>query len=114
MEMALLVAQELRLAPELLADVETAALLHDMGKIGISDAILRKPGALTDEEWAEMRRHPEIGERIVAGMEGLAHLAEVVRAEHERWDGLATPTAWPARTSRSSRASSSSATPFTR
>ena len=90
-EMALLVAQELCLAPELLADVETAALLHDMGKIGISDTILRKPGALTGEEWAEMRRHPEIGERIIAGMHGLSHLAEVVRAEHERWDGLGYP-----------------------
>ena len=90
-EMALLVAEELRLPPERLADVEVAALLHDMGKLGISDAILRKSGALTDEEWDEMRRHPEIGERIVAGMHGLSHLAEVVRAEHERWDGRGYP-----------------------
>ena len=90
-EMALLVAEELRLPSERLADVEVAALLHDMGKLGISDTILRKPGELSDEEWDEMRRHPEIGERIVAGMHGLSHLAEVVRAEHERWDGHGYP-----------------------
>jgi response regulator RpfG family c-di-GMP phosphodiesterase len=90
-DMALLVAQELGLPSRRLADVEAAALLHDMGKIGISDAILRKPGALSEEEWAEMRRHPEIGERIVSGMDGLSHLAEVIRAEHERWDGLGYP-----------------------
>jgi hypothetical protein len=90
-DMALLVARELGLPPRRLADVEAAALLHDMGKIGISDAILRKPDALTDDEWAEMRRHPEIGERIVASMDGLSHLAEVIRAEHERWDGLGYP-----------------------
>jgi hypothetical protein len=90
-EMALLVGEELGLPPDHLSDVEVAALLHDMGKLGISDAILRKPGALTDEEWDEMRRHPEIGERIVAGMHGLSHLADVVRAEHERWDGRGYP-----------------------
>ena len=90
-EMALRVAQELGLPPERIADVEVAALLHDMGKIGISDTILRKPGALDDEEWEEMRRHPEIGERIVSCMHGLSHLAEVIRAEHERWDGAGYP-----------------------
>lgn len=90
-EMALLVAQEMGLPHDCLADVEVAALLHDMGKIGISDAILRKPGRLSDAEWEEMRRHPEIGERIVAGMHGLSHLAEVIRAEHERWDGCGYP-----------------------
>jgi HD domain/GAF domain len=90
-EMALMVADELGLSPDHLGDVEVAALLHDMGKLGISDAILRKPGALTDEEWEEMRRHPEIGARIVSGMHGLSHLADIVRAEHERWDGRGYP-----------------------
>ena len=76
--------------PEL-AEVEAVALLHDVGKIGIPDAILRKPGSLTSEEWSVMRQHPEIGERIVASAPALAHLAPAVRAEHERWDGGGYP-----------------------
>jgi response regulator RpfG family c-di-GMP phosphodiesterase len=89
--LALSIAAELGVDEPELADVETAARLHDIGKLGISDAILRKPVHLDEAEWAEMRRHPEIGERIVASMPGLAHLAPVIRAEHERWDGLGYP-----------------------
>ena len=59
--------------------------------MGVPDAILRKPGPLSDEEWEAMRRHPEIGEQIVASIEGLSHLAPIVRAEHERWDGEGYP-----------------------
>jgi HD-GYP domain-containing protein (c-di-GMP phosphodiesterase class II) len=57
----------------------------------VPDAILCKPGGLTPDEWAEMRRHPEIGERIIRSMPGLSHLAPVIRAEHERWDGGGYP-----------------------
>jgi response regulator RpfG family c-di-GMP phosphodiesterase len=89
--LALSIAEELCVDEPALGDVETAARLHDIGKIGIADAILRKPSRLDECEWAEMRRHPEIGERIVASMPGLAHLAPVIRAEHERWDGRGYP-----------------------
>jgi HD-GYP domain-containing protein (c-di-GMP phosphodiesterase class II) len=71
--------------------LEFGSLLHDIGKIGVPDAILRKAGGLTAAEWAEMRRHPEIGERIVRSMPALTHLAPVIRAEHERWDGEGYP-----------------------
>ncbi|HUR83699.1 MAG TPA: HD-GYP domain-containing protein, partial [Solirubrobacteraceae bacterium] len=67
------------------------ALLHDIGKIGVPDAVLHKPGKLDDDEWATMRLHPVIGEQVVASMDTLAHLAPVVRAEHERWDGAGYP-----------------------
>ena len=89
--LATVVGRQLGLAEGALVDLENAALLHDIGKIGIPDAILRKPGRLNDEEWDEMRRHPEIGEQIVASMGPLAHLAPVIRAEHERWDGTGYP-----------------------
>ena len=69
-----------------------AALLHDIGKIGIPDAILHKPGPLTEEEWTIMRRHPEIGRQILTQAGGVfQHLAEIVVAHHERWDGNGYP-----------------------
>ncbi|HLJ35607.1 MAG TPA: amino acid permease [Ktedonobacteraceae bacterium] len=72
--------------------LQLAALLHDIGKIGIPDAILHKPGPLTAEEWAIMRRHPEIGHQILAQVGGIfQHLAEIVVAHHERWDGKGYP-----------------------
>ncbi|HMJ03405.1 MAG TPA: HD-GYP domain-containing protein [Conexibacter sp.] len=72
-------------------DVEFGFLLHDVGKIAISDAILHKPGRLTDEERDAMRRHPEIGEDIVRGIDFLGGAREVVRSHHERWDGTGYP-----------------------
>ncbi len=71
----------------------TAARLHDVGKIGVSDTILLKPGKLTDEEFGIMRTHPAIGARILAdGHSPLLHLAEkVTAAHHERWDGRGYP-----------------------
>ena len=90
-DLALATGRRLGLGEAELADVETAALLHDIGKIGIRDDVLRKPGKLSGAEWAEMRRHPAIGAPIVASMENLAHLEPVIRAEHERWDGRGYP-----------------------
>ncbi|GAC1321228.1 MAG: hypothetical protein NVSMB25_14670 [Thermoleophilaceae bacterium] len=90
-ETALMVGTKLGLESAAIGDLESAALLHDIGKIGVPDVILRKPGKLTEDEWVEMRRHPEIGERIIAGMAALAHLAPVIRAEHERYDGGGYP-----------------------
>jgi HD-GYP domain-containing protein (c-di-GMP phosphodiesterase class II) len=72
-------------------DLEFGFLLHDIGKIAISDAILHKPGELTDEERGAMRRHPVIGEEIVRGIDFLGGAREVVRSHHERWDGTGYP-----------------------
>lgn len=71
--------------------VAQVALLHDLGKLSIPDRILSKPGPLDHEEWEVMRRHPDIGARVVLSIPGLAHLAAAIRAGHERWDGDGYP-----------------------
>jgi putative two-component system response regulator len=71
--------------------VAYGALLHDVGKIGVPDAILTKPGPLDEDEWAEMRRHPEIGERICAPLAAFAAFGPIIRHHHERWDGSGYP-----------------------
>jgi diguanylate cyclase (GGDEF)-like protein/putative nucleotidyltransferase with HDIG domain len=73
------------------AEVQAAALLHDIGKVAVPDEILNKPGALTDEQWRKMRDHTVIGERILRAIPGLGSVARVVRYEHERWDGGGYP-----------------------
>jgi diguanylate cyclase (GGDEF)-like protein len=70
--------------------IALAGVLHDVGKIGVSDAILRKPGPLDKNEWGEMRKHPELGARILAGAD-LPDLAEWVFAHHEKVDGSGYP-----------------------
>ncbi len=67
------------------------ALLHDIGKIGISDNILLKPGALDDDEWVEMRRHPQVGYAILSEIEFLKGPAEIILSHHERFDGTGYP-----------------------
>ncbi len=71
--------------------IAQAGLLHDLGKIGIPESVLRKPGPLTDEEWAAMRRHPIVGAQIVAPLEFFADGAVIVRHHHERHDGSGYP-----------------------
>jgi len=71
--------------------VAAAALLHDIGKVAIPDHILHKPGPLDDEEWALMREHPIIGERILRAIPGMRSVARIVRHEHERFDGAGYP-----------------------
>jgi diguanylate cyclase (GGDEF)-like protein len=69
-----------------------AAQLHDIGKIGIPDAILHKPGSLTDEEWNIMHRHPQMGQQILAQAKGqFGLISHIVVAHHERWDGQGYP-----------------------
>jgi len=67
------------------------ALLHDVGKIGVPEAILTKTGPLDDDEWAVMRRHPEIGERICAPLAAFGVFGPIIRHHHERWDGGGYP-----------------------
>src|SRR2546421_6005523 len=90
-ELAVNVGRRLGLAGEQLRLLEYGALLHDIGKIGIPGYILQKPGPLTPEEFAIMREHPVIGERILASVQFLAPLGPIVRAEHERWNGTGYP-----------------------
>ena len=85
-----LIARELGLDEGLAERLRVAGVLHDIGKIGVQDSILRKPGALTDAEYLEMQRHAELGARILAGA-ALDDIAEWVLAHHERPDGLGYP-----------------------
>jgi diguanylate cyclase (GGDEF)-like protein len=90
-QLAEAVGRHLGLEGEALDHVRVAAELHDVGKVAIPDAILNKPGPLDDDEWAFMRRHTLIGERIVAAAPALGTVAKLVRASHERWDGDGYP-----------------------
>jgi diguanylate cyclase (GGDEF)-like protein/PAS domain S-box-containing protein len=74
-----------------LDDMTLFAMLHDIGKVGINDAILRKTGPLTESEWLEMRKHPEIGFRITQNNVDLAPISEYILSHHERWDGQGYP-----------------------
>jgi putative nucleotidyltransferase with HDIG domain len=86
-----LMARELRLAKVDLPTLRRGALLHDLGKIGIPDEILRKTGELEGSEWTTMKRHPAYGARILAGIPFLSGAAEIVRHHHEHWDGSGYP-----------------------
>ena len=65
--------------------------MHDIGKIGIDEKVLNKEGELTEEEWREMKRHSEIGFRILGAVTDFSHLARAVLEHHERWDGSGYP-----------------------
>jgi len=89
--MAIAVGRRLGLDDRALRDVQYAAVLHDIGKIGIPGAILNKPDKLTDEEFAVMAEHTIIGERIISAIDYLAPIGKAIRAAHERWDGRGYP-----------------------
>jgi cyclic di-GMP phosphodiesterase len=89
---SLATAREYGLPDDQLVDLAHGVLLHDIGKIGIPDAILLKPGPLTPDEWATMRRHPEIGKRLIEGIPFLRGAIPIVYHHHERWDGSGYPT----------------------
>lgn len=74
-----------------LNELELLATLHDIGKVGISDQILNKPGKLTDDEWAQMKKHSEIGYRIAMASPELMPIADFILSHHERWDGHGYP-----------------------
>lgn len=81
----------LRLSPRELNKLELFAMLHDLGKIGIDERILSKPGKLTDDEWIIMKKHPEIGYRIAMSAPELVPISELILSHHERWDGKGYP-----------------------
>ncbi|MCH8083721.1 MAG: response regulator [Myxococcales bacterium] len=81
------IAREMGFTKEFIERVYIAGLLHDVGKIGIRDAIITKPGKLTDEEYDEIKRHPEIGAKILEPVDFLADIAPCVRHHHEWYDG---------------------------
>ena len=86
-----LVAEGLNLAQDDRDRLELLATLHDIGKVGISDQILTKPGKLTEDEWVEMKRHPEIGYRIAMSSPELIPVAEGILCHQEHWDGTGYP-----------------------
>lgn len=89
--LAVKLGQALGYSTEQLKVLERGAWLHDIGKIGISDSILHKPGPLTEEEWKIMKLHPDIGARIVAGIPFLEDTIQLIRHHQERWDGSGYP-----------------------
>ncbi len=90
-DMATRVSQAMKLSEKAIETVYWAAVLHDIGKIGVPDEILNKPGLLTDEEWAIMKEHTLIGAEIVAPVKYLAPVAPIILAHHEKYDGSGYP-----------------------
>ena len=85
------VAREMRLSDAQVSEIEYAAALHDIGKIGVADSILRKSTALDENEWAEMKRHAELGYQVLKGIDFFKDAAEIVYAHHEYFDGTGYP-----------------------
>ena len=88
---SLAIGERMHLKPEVMDQLRQGALLHDIGKIGVPDAILRKPGRLSEEEWLEMRKHPELGRGFLEEIVFLRPATDVVWCHHERWDGSGYP-----------------------
>ncbi|MFE8597926.1 HD domain-containing phosphohydrolase [Archangium violaceum] len=85
------VAERMGIKGQELEEIGRGALLHDIGKIGVPDAVLLKPGKLTPEEWQEMRKHPDIGFQMIQNIPFLATPAQIVLSHQERWDGQGYP-----------------------
>jgi len=88
---ATMIAEKMRLSPREIEIIQEACELHDLGKIGIQDYILGKPGALTPEEWEQIKKHSETGAQILEPLTFLEDVIELVRSHHERWDGKGYP-----------------------
>jgi HD-GYP domain-containing protein (c-di-GMP phosphodiesterase class II) len=89
--LAVRIGRALDLAQAALRDLEYAARLHDIGKVGVPDAVLRKAGPLADDEWHVIRGHAEWGAELVGKIPGLETVARIVRHHHERFDGGGYP-----------------------
>lgn len=91
-ELSMKVGRSLNLMEKDLGELQLLGMLHDIGKIGIDDKILNKPGKLTEEEWTIMKKHPEIGYRIASASHRLGRIADYILYHHERWDGTGYPS----------------------
>jgi diguanylate cyclase (GGDEF)-like protein len=89
--LAVSVGRRLNMEAEQIDELARAADLHDIGKVGVPDAILDKPGQLNEQEWDLVRQHTILGERILSAAPALRPVARIVRASHERWDGAGYP-----------------------
>lgn len=85
------VGRELGLTNQEVKELEIVGLFHDIGKIAIEEYILNKTGALTEDEWKEIMRHPEVGYRLLGAVKDMTDIASYVLSHHERWDGLGYP-----------------------
>ncbi len=90
-ELAVMTAERLALPEPLVKRIKVAAALHDIGKVALPETLLNKPGSLDKEEWEFMRRHTEIGERIINAAPSIASAGAIVRSSHERYDGHGYP-----------------------
>lgn len=88
---ATLIAKTMNADAVIVQQIETAGFLHDIGKIGIDEQILNKPGKLDPFEWKEIQRHPEIGWRILGNTSDFSELSNIILNHHERWDGTGYP-----------------------
>jgi len=88
---AMAIAKNMKLTPPQLKTVRLGAILHDVGKIGIDDQILKKDGALNEDEWKLMKTHPQLGFEIMHRVEGMYEVTHGIRFHHERWDGRGYP-----------------------
>ena len=89
--LSLIIARHLNVSGSRLADLERGAVLHDIGKVAVADAILSKPGPLTEAEWQEMRKHPAVGYQMVKDVPFLDAAAEIILCHHEHFDGTGYP-----------------------
>lgn len=90
-EFSVKIGKKVGLSEERLEQLRYASILHDIGKIGVPDLILGKPDKLTEDEWAEMKKHPEIGERIVGQVNHLSRAAKIIGQHQEKYDGSGYP-----------------------
>ena len=90
-EITIRLAKIMGISEEQIVHIRRGALLHDMGKLGVPDAILLKPGGLTDEEWDIMRKHPQFAYEMMQPIEYLLPALDIPYCHHEKWDGTGYP-----------------------
>lgn len=90
-DIAVAIAKEMRLPQGIIDKIKLAGLVHDIGKIGVRESILNKPGSLTDGEFQDIQKHPEVGEHILSPLAGNEEILRLVRGHHERYDGSGYP-----------------------
>ncbi|MDD4504136.1 MAG: HD-GYP domain-containing protein, partial [Clostridiaceae bacterium] len=90
-EYSCMLAERLGLQPKRVEHLKIAAILHDIGKIGVDESILNKPGRLTEEEFDKIKQHPEIGVKIIKDIDFLKDVQKIILSHHERYDGTGYP-----------------------